>query len=78
MADVKVNWYPGKKKEVLEASAHTQSASTILANYGDSIETFQEDKLLKEYMPEMFGLTHYDRSGVGYDIIRSLFRIPNC
>ena len=29
---------------------HTQSASTILANYGDSIETFQEDKLLKEYM----------------------------
>ena len=28
---------------------HTQSASTILANYGDSIETFQEDKLLKEY-----------------------------
>ena len=22
----------------------------ILANYGDSIETFQEDKLLKEYM----------------------------
>ena len=29
---------------------HTQSTSTILANYGDSIETFQEDKLLKEYM----------------------------
>ena len=26
---------------------HTQSASTILANYGDSIETFQEDKLHK-------------------------------
>lgn len=29
---------------------HTHSASVILANYGDSIETFQEEKLLEEYM----------------------------
>lgn len=29
---------------------HTQNPSTILADYGDSIETFQEEKLLKEYM----------------------------
>lgn len=29
---------------------HTQSASIIVADYGDSIETFQEEKLLAEYM----------------------------
>ena len=29
---------------------HTKSASIILANYGDTIESFQEDKLLHEYM----------------------------
>ena len=29
---------------------HTQGTSIILADYGDSVETFQEEKLLKEYM----------------------------
>lgn len=29
---------------------HTQSASVILADYGDSIDTFEEKKLLTEYM----------------------------
>lgn len=29
---------------------HTKSASTILADYGDTIETFQEKNLLAEYM----------------------------
>lgn len=29
---------------------HTKSPSILVANYGDSIETFQEEKLLAEYM----------------------------
>lgn len=29
---------------------HTRGASVIVADYGDTIETFQEDKLLNEYM----------------------------
>ena len=29
---------------------HTQGKSIVLANYGDTIETFQEEKLLTEYM----------------------------